>query len=253
MWITLLAGSAESAAQLGVPVLAGGMESGSVETYDEDGELRWSSRWTMAAETDAEGRPIVRMREEGEGLYSGFDEEVVWRTDSLWSAGDTFAPIRTERTVRNLGGTVLVRERTDFDRANGVIRFEREEPETGDTQSETFDLPRDVLSVEGIAAALRGIPFGEDVSVETRLFTPEPELYEVTLHVRGRETVGIAEGDREAYKVEIEPHLGLLSVFRFLLPEAYFWFAVEPPHDWLRYEGPEAGRGTPAITMEAAP
>jgi hypothetical protein len=48
------------------------------------------------------------------------------------------------------------------------------------------------------------------------------------------------------------PRLGILGVFRLLVPNTYFWFAADPPHTWIRYEGPENRRGTPEITIEPA-
>ena len=57
-------------------------------------------------------------------------------------------------------------------------------------------------------------------------------------------------GEFECYKVELVPGLGVLNLFRFAIPKAYFWFTVDPPHYWVRYEGLENGRGTPQVVME---
>jgi hypothetical protein len=250
----LVSNPAEAATvqRLGAPLLPSVEETGRVEAYDQDGTLRWTSRWTMVSEVES-GQPIVRMSEEGEGRHSSFDGEIAWRTDTVWAAGDSFAPLHSEKTFTDAGGVRLVRERTEFDHSAGRISFGHQDLTTGESRSETFEMPFDTLSVEGIAAALRGFPFGDDVAVQAHLFTPEPQLYEVTLRPRGRETLTTRDGQIEAYKVEIVPSLGLLTLFRFFLPEAYFWFSVEPPYTWLRYEGPENGRGTPKITMERVP
>lgn len=236
--------------QLGRPVLlARGSEAGSVVASDDSDGRRWSSRWTMD-EAVFDGRPIIAMTEEGEGRYSGFDVDVRWRTETSWSADAPFRPLSSEKTFTDADGRPLLREHTEFDHSDGEIRFRSEDLRTGKSATETLELPADTLSIEGIAAALRMLDFGEDPSVETHLFSPEPRLYEVTLEARGRETLRTPKGDVECYKIEVVPHVGILGLFRFLLPHAYFWFEVDAPHEWVRYQGPENGRGTPTITME---
>jgi hypothetical protein len=50
-------------------------------------------------------------------------------------------------------------------------------------------------------------------------------------------------------ELEVVPHLGVLNLFRPFLPKTYFWFTVASPHNWVRYEGPENGPGTPEVVM----
>lgn len=54
----------------------------------------------------------------------------------------------------------------------------------------------------------------------------------------------------DAYKVELVPHLGLLSPFRIFYPKTYFWFRAQEPHAWIRYAGLENGPGSPEIVLE---
>ena len=199
-----------------------------------------------------DNQPVISMTEEGEGRYSGYDDTVRWRTETRWSRGETFRPLRVAKTFTDANGTVLTREHTEFDSRNNVVRFEREDLRSGTSRVDTRPMPSDTLSVEGIAAALRTIPFEDDASISAHLFTPAPEMYEVTFEIRGRETVDSAGRRVECYKIELVPRLGIFSLFRFMLPKAYFWFAADPPHYWIRYEGPENGPGTPRITMESA-
>jgi Protein of unknown function (DUF3108) len=231
------------------PVLANGSEVGDVVASDDSGARRWVSHWTMD-EAVEDGRGIVAMTEVGAGRYSGFDSDVSWRTETSWSADAPFRPLTSEKTFTDTGGRPLLRQHTDFDHSAGEIRFRSDDLRTGRSTTETQALPADTLSIEGIAAALRTMAFEENASVEAHIFTPEPRLYRVTLEFRGREILHTPTGDVECYKIEVVPHVGILSLFRFLLPHAYFWFEVDAPHEWVRYQGPENGRGTPTITME---
>jgi hypothetical protein len=238
------------AAQLGQPpVVTGGAEGGRVVASDSSGALRWTSRWTIA-ETLVEGERVIAMSEDGEGRYSGFEGDIRWSTETLWSAGAPFRPLSSEKVFTDEGGRLLVRQHTEFDYAGATIRFRSEDLRSGGATTERLDLPADTLSIEGIAAALRMMAFEEEPSVDAHIFSPEPRLYDVTFETRGRETLRTAGGEVESYKIEVVPHIGILGLFRFLFPHAYFWFEVDAPHDWVRYEGPENGRGTPTIVME---
>jgi hypothetical protein len=227
----------------------GEFEAGSTVATSEEGIERWTTEWTMREDV-VESQSVIRMTEQGEGTYTGFENEIQWRTEALWLGGEMLRPLESEKVFTDADGRPLLTERTEFDRANNVIRFEREDSRTGEQTSDTWEMPPNTLSVEGIAAALRTMPLEEGTSVPAHVFTPEPGLYEVTLEVRGRETLDSADGPVESYKVEVVPSLGLLGLFRFLVPNTYFWFAADPPHTWIRYEGPENGRGTPEITIE---
>jgi hypothetical protein len=104
--------------------------------------------------------------------------------------------------------------------------------------------------VEGIAGVLRFLAFDQTSRFSAHLLSNEPRVYSVTFERRGKERVRTPAGDFDAYKVEMVPHLGVLNVFRSFVPKAFFWFTVQQPHFWVRYQGLENGPGTPEIVME---
>jgi hypothetical protein len=121
---------------------------------------------------------------------------------------------------------------------------------TGRKMMRTLQIPADTLTVEGIAGALRSLPFGSDMKFPAHFLSNEPKLYSVTFEMSDRETIRTPSGNVDCYKIELVPHIGALGAFRFLVPKAYFWMAVAPPHKWVKYQGPENGPGTPEIIME---
>jgi hypothetical protein len=199
-----------------------------------------------------QGQRTVKFSEKGSGRYSGFAQEVRWDIETTWASGEAFRPLRTERTVTDMTGKPLLRETKSFNFEQGTVDIERNDLSTGQKSRRSLKIPDDTLSVDGIAAALRSLPFERSRPVDLHLLSNEPKLYEVRLEVRGRERVRTPAGPLECYKVEIVPSLGVLKLFGFMVPNAYFWFTVDAPHYWVRYEGPENGRGTPQVVMELA-
>jgi hypothetical protein len=224
-------------------------EKGTTTTSLKGGPLRWKSEWTMEQQS---GQRTVRFTEEGSGHYSGFDREVRWNVETTWTSDEAFRPLKVERTVTDIAGKPLVKESKSFNFDKGTVDIERVELSTGHKSRRSLSIPPDTLTVDGIAGALRSLPFERSRPVELHLLSnePEPRLYDVTLEVRGHEQVRTPAGQFECYKVELRPGIGVLKLFGFLVPKAYFWFTVESPHYWVRYEGPENGRGTPQVAME---
>lgn len=237
-----------AAEPLRVPSLSG-TERGAIITMADNGAVRWRAEWTREA-TVADGKPVVRFTETGQGHYGAFEQEVRWTLEAVWTAVESFSPLRVDRIVRDAGGRLLMRERKAFDFSAGVARFERQDATGRTILAKAIGVPRDTLAVEGIGTALRALPFDPPRPFDAHLLTNEPKLYRVTLAPRGRERIRTPAGTFDCYKVEMIPHLGLLGMFRPFVPKTYFWFTVEPPHFWVRYEGLETGLGSPRVVMD---
>jgi len=67
----------------------------------------------------------------------------------------------------------------------------------------------------------------------------EPGFYNVNLKVVKTEDVEINGRKRHAYKLLLDPRLGLLDIAKVFFPRSYSWHAAEPRFEWLRYEGLE--------------
>ena len=223
-------------------------QNGSSTASSKDQRSGWSAVWGME-QTAFRGRKAVRFTEEGKGRLSAFPQQVRWSIQSVWIADASFQPLDTERTVTDSGGKILLVEKKHFNRETGKVTLERlETGKPGETRS--LDVPEDTLAVEGLAGILRFATLDKSHSLSAHVLTNEPKVYDVTFEWRGEERLKTAAGEFDCYKVEMVPHLGVLNLFRPFLPKAYFWFTVTKPHNWIRYQGPEAGQGTPDVVME---
>jgi len=212
------------------------------------GGRRWVAEWTMEPTREKES-PAVRFTEVGHGRYSPYALPISWSLVAVWTADSEFRPLRSEKTITDENGHTIATERKTFDQAAGTVHLERtragHRPET-----KQLSIPPDTLTVEGIAGILQFLPFENWRPFTAHMLTNDPQLYKITFELRGKERVRTSAGEFEAYKIELVPELGALSVFRPFLRKAYFWFSTAAPHAWLRYEGPENGQGTPQVVME---
>lgn len=248
---SILAASFVSSETLPPPLIAG-EERGAVVARAPDGSVRWRAEWTMRP-GEEDGRPVVALTETGEGIYSPFREEVRWELETTWMAGDRFSPLRAEKTFYDLEGNELLTERKRFDWGRSLARFERHifvDAVPASPVNRDFDIPADTLIPEGIAAALRSLPFEPPRGLEAHFLSNEPKLYRIAFEPRGRQHVNVPAGNLDCYHVELVPDLGFLNLFRAFAPEIHFWLTRKPPHYWTRYRGPESGPGTPTILIE---
>ena len=222
--------------------------SGSSLVTSKDKRVGWTADWGMEP-TTFEVKRAVRFTEKGTGHLSSFPNEVQWSLEALWLAEDAFLPLEFEKTVTTSDGKELLVERKHFDRDKGTVRFERRNA-AGGLETKTVEAPPDTLAIEGLAGVLRFLPLNETRAFSAHVLSNEPRVYDVTFESRGKERIKVPAGEFECYKLEMVPHLGVLNVFRPLFPKTFFWFTVSAPHDWIRYEGPESGPGTPNILME---
>ena len=223
-------------------------QNGSSTASSNDKGVAWTAEWSME-EVSVNGRRAVRFNEKGSGRTSAFPGEVRWSTASTWSATGTFMPLDTDRTVTASDGSVLLVERKRFDHATGKMTLERQ-PAGKQSESKSVSIPDDTLAIEGLAGVLRFANIAKSRELEAHIVTNEPDVYSVSFEWRGEETIKTPAGEFECYKVEMVPHLGLLNVVRPFLQKTYFWFTVAAPHNWVRYEGPENGPGSPNVVME---
>jgi Protein of unknown function (DUF3108) len=222
-------------------------DRGSLIVSDKSGQ-RWNAQWTMEPWREA-GLPAVRFTEIGQGRYSPYVSPVSWSLEAVWTADGSLRPLRFDKTITDAQGHTIAREQKNFDVAKGTVRFERTRPGRS-PETKQISIPPDTLTVEGVAGVLRFLPFENWRPFMAHFLTNEPQLYEIKFQMRGKERVKTSAGEFECYKIELVPQLGLLNALRPFLPRAYFWFSVEVPHFWVRYEGPENGQGTPQIVME---
>ena len=221
-------------------------EQGALLTYDKNGKERWGAQWTMHRLL-VDGQPMVKLTESGEGYYSPFHQRVRWNLESYWWFEHRFSPQRSEKTFTDLKGTLLAVERKTFDWTKGKVRFERVDKVGRRDVDRELKIPADTLTSEGLAVALRSLPFGLPRTVKLHLLSDEPKVYEVTFRIEGVEPVKTTTGLYNCFKVKMDVKLGFLRLFKMLIPEIYFWFSQDPPHFWVRYQGPESGRGSPEV------
>jgi len=205
------------------------------------GQPLWQSEVRTRRITSERGEPFLLTLDSGAGIYGKEKKNVNWETESYVRIKDrTLVPYQVKQTIKDQSGqTVLLLEKS-YDPKTKKVYCQV------NGQSKTFDFPDDLIDKEMFGTVLANWPLDKK-SLNLHLLTHEPTLYKIELKYLGNETVNGVE----CYKLQMIPDLGALNIFGAFVPKTYFWYALNPPHDFVRYEGLESGLGTPYIVLEA--
>lgn len=204
------------------------------------GKKLWQSKLSIS-QIDFDGQPFVYLEDIGQGKYGPGKNEVTWHTTSyIRRVGDQLVPYQVKVIFRDKQGKVIKKLEKHYNsEAKKVICLSKD----GERK---FDFKPDLIDREIFGIVLRNFPFEDKEGVELHLLTHEPIMYKISMKNKGKELV---EGV-ECYKLEMAPDLGALSIFGAFVPKTYFWYTVEEPRQFVRYEGLESGLGTPYIILE---
>jgi len=92
---------------------------------------------------------------------------------------------------------------------------------------------------------------GKKEAVVTML-TSDPRIFKLKIKVIGTEKVQVCDKKQAAYKILLDPKLGIWSVAKLFLPKMYIWNDTGPYYDWLKYVGPESTVRSPVVRIELA-
>ncbi|MCX5716622.1 MAG: isoprenylcysteine carboxylmethyltransferase family protein [Candidatus Omnitrophica bacterium] len=217
---------------------------------DLEGKQRWEATATIIALKD-KGDNVYLITEEGSGLYYGFKVPVRWKSDTEFISNEkNIIPLRAKRLVFSESGILLLQESQEFDPEKREVTCHRKRPGTGEDILRSFRYEGDI--VNRLLLSLYIQKFLENGKLEKVFYvlSNEPSLYKVTASVTGKKEITINGAKYLAYKICLNPHIGLLSPLKIILPKVYVWHLAAPKFNWLKCKGPEETVSSPTVEIE---
>lgn len=242
----LLAGFSAACAAATLKTLPVETGSDKIIAYEKStGDMRWQSSLSTAKMT-FNGKPFIYTEEKGKGKYGKDNTYKTWIVRGYYQIGTaSITPYEVKLEMKGADGKpVFVLDKSYNYEAKKVVC-----DLNGSTK--TFDLNPNTLDRDIMGRLLPNFPFESGEDTNFYLVTHEPALYNITMKLRGKETITVKGKDTECYKLELIPDLGALGFVGAFVPKNYFWYTVSKPHRFMRYEGLESGIGTPVIVMES--
>lgn len=216
----------------------------------ETGKILWTVDWETRVQ-DPQNLPQVEIVEKGAGQPWKYRQPITWQKKMVFSAPqpETVRVESVQGERRDTQGHLLSEMEVRMDPSSGRILYR-------DSQAGEVDrpvtLPWDpqALPDELLFHWARTLPFEQKggANAECLLLVSPKQQFRIQARVRGTEQVTTPAGTFPCYRVELVPRL--LGPLKALAPRMTLWCRVDPPHSWVRYQGPVGGPGSPQVVIE---
>ncbi len=248
--IVLVMGSAVQAlAPIPLPPLAD-QESGRYRARDATtGAALWEVAWVVR-KTEQDGAPMFEFTERGQGFRQP-ELPAAWTVNmeiALWAREPH---LTSDREAQAPDGSPRLRERRDFNYAQGQGAIRTTDVTTGETTTTTVALTPHTVPAELLGAALRVVPDRPSQRLRVDVTLRTGTVIGLEARIVGQEAVTVPAGTFQCYKIRLEP-TGVAGVVGTVLrfPPIFMWHTVPSPHVWVKYQGPETGPWSREIVRE---
>lgn len=217
--------------------------------FDLKGNERWKAATEITHSSD-KGEDVYTLIEKGEGYFSGFKGKISWTAKlEFISTKDTVRPLGMEKQIFDEDGKVIARQKQEFDFTNKKTTCSYENLVTKRKTAKVFKFKGDI--VNRLILGLYVQKFLENGKREqtVSILSDEPCLYKVNIKVIGEEEIKCNGREKIAYKLSLDPDIGLLNIFKVILPKAYVWHSAAPHFEWLKYVGLENSICSPRVEI----
>lgn len=215
------------------------------------GQVLWQVNWETRV-TEEQGRTEVAIHEQGSGQPWKYKEPITWEKRMV------FEPDPGMR-VQSLEGVRWTADGKVLSEVDMKLDPEREEFTYVDSDagakpvSAVFRWKPQTLPDELLFYWARTIPFdesaaGQPAAAQCTLVVSPTRRFQMDAKVKGTEIITTPAGTFSCYRVDLSPRL--MGPLKAMAPKMSLWCAIEPPHYWVRYQGPVGGPGSPQAIIE---
>jgi len=213
-------------------------------------DLRGTARWQAEYEIRREEDNAYSIIEKGCGRYFGFKGKVSWVAETAFEGtGNSVRPLWMKKRILDDGGEVIAIQEQVFNFDNNVVTCVHEDLIKNTSVEKKFKFEKNIVNrlLQGLYVQ-KFIENGE-ARKQVQFISPEPSLYNLELKLLGAEEIEINGQEIKAYKLTMDPMLGIFNFAKVLLPKTYFWHSAEPKFEWLKYEGVENSIKSPEVVI----
>ena len=214
-----------------------------------NGEKLWKENYTLSTGLQGE-RKYLLINVKGKGKFAGSDTSTRWEVNSYYYIDPSVRPCYSKKQIYSLAGMPLVTETFYYEPDSRKVYFNHENHLTGQVRGKTLNWYNDMVDRYGYPLVLLSYPFAERREVKFHYISDDPKIYSFIFSYAGLEKVVVPAGSFPAHKIKLMVDLGLLNLMQGFLPNNYYYISDTDPKIFLKYDGLEAGLGTPAVEIK---
>lgn len=205
-------------------------------------DLKGAERWRAESQIKNIGPGVYLMTEKAQGIYSSFKGRISWVAEMKFErTNDNVRPISLDKRVFDAKGATIRRETQEFDLAGNTGTCTHEEPAGNVFRTRKFKFDKDVVTRLSLGLYARKFIESGKASEKLQMVSEEPNVYNIELKRIGKEIIEVNGHKIAAYRLCVDPNLGMLNFIKAFFPKSYSWYSAVPKYGWLGYTGPEGG------------
>jgi hypothetical protein len=222
----------------------------SYECHGPKGNPRWQAETEIFASPE-KGENSNTLVETGSGYYTGFKEKVSWQSELEYTReADLIRPVKSMTKTYNSQGKLIMVESQEFDFISNTATFKREDKISDKAYSEAFKIKEDTVNRLMLGLYIQQLLRSGRDNAMIQMLSNEPRMIKCRLYIMGKEEIDINGQKRQAYKLCLDPQLGLFNFVKVFIPKAYVWHSAEPDFEWLKYNGLEVNLNSPIVEIK---
>ena len=203
-------------------------------------DMEGGKRWEAETEIRKKDGDVYILTEKGEGVYSSFEGLISWVAEMEFeSTEENVTPLKLVKRVFDKNGNMIRLEKQDYDPVKKSVTCLHEDIPKKISRTKKFKFTKDAVNRLLLGLYVQKMLEKGMRIAKVQMVSEEPGFYNIDLSVIKTEDVEINGRKRRAYKLQLDPRLGLLDIVKVFFPKSYAWHSAEPKFEWLRYEGLE--------------
>ncbi|MFC1703787.1 hypothetical protein ACFL1E_03260 [Candidatus Omnitrophota bacterium] len=221
----------------------------SYESFDVKGNHRWDALVEMVP--SGEEKDVFRLTEQGMGVFDNYKEPISWvAICEFKNTVDKVMPLWSKKDVFDQDGILIARETQEFDFEKHRVTFQREDIKRKRVLKKVFKFKGDIVNRLILELYIQKMLENGQKRKVVNIISTQPKLHRITARIIKEEEVDFLGEKKSAYKIYLDPNIGLLTVLELVLPEAYTWHLTTPDFEWVQYEGPENAATSPRVEIK---
>ncbi|MFH1360234.1 MAG: hypothetical protein ABIJ41_04255 [Candidatus Omnitrophota bacterium] len=207
--------------------------------YNSKDQERWSASVTITPPSGQE--EIGKIVERGGGRFSAYPGITSWvSTLEFREQEDSLQPLQMEKNVYDQKGQLIERTFQAFDYDEKKVTHRNEKSGSERPIEKVYGFGDSITNKLLLGLFVQEFLQKGERHKMTYFISDEPRLYNIDIRIVREEEITVRSKKRKAFKLMIDPNLGIFNIFKIFLPRAYLWHAATKPYEWLQYEGPES-------------
>jgi hypothetical protein len=203
-------------------------------------DMEGKERWQANTEIRKEEGDVYILTEKGEGVYSSFEGPISWVAEMKFrNTEENVTPLKLVKRVFDEDGNMIRLEKQDYDPAKKSVNCLHEDIPKEISRTKSFKFTKDAVNRLLLGPYVQKMLEKGRRIAKIQMVSEEPGFYNIDLSVVKTEDVEINGRKRRAYKLQLDPRLGLLDIAKVFFPRSYAWHSAGARFEWLRYEGLE--------------